>query len=393
MWLGTEPSRLRPFVEERITKNEGFKDDVLIDMVMRRMEDAPDAATFEASISVLMGDSAAGFTKALAELGSSFSGGTAQCDHVASAVANGSSSGAGPAGGCRIPELGRSGSDEVVAAAWKTAAGEYDEGEEEGEEEYDDEGEEDGAEYYDDGEESYDDEEGEEEYDDEEEELDADGGGYSEYEQQRRKLEQEERRREYEARVRQEALSRAPVPPPQLESDDKEMLKWAETAADIQQPPAAAACDRPDGPVAPADAPVGERAFPPAAPAQPIGPSQPLGVPAPIGGGHTARAVRLAYRSGPPHRRHCMRLTRWPLLRFSVPRLKVCCRLSTFFPRIWPFKRCRATQRPQAARPASLCPPTPRRRSPTLLRACSRLRMRSPSASSRCVCRQTRSVI
>ena len=65
-WLGTNAGRLRPFVEQRITEGEGFKDDVLIDMVMRRIEDAPDRAAFEASIAVLMGGSKANeFTVAL----------------------------------------------------------------------------------------------------------------------------------------------------------------------------------------------------------------------------------------------------------------------------------------------------------------------------------------
>eukprot|EP00900_Chrysochromulina_parva_P015559 jgi/Chrpa1/24003/Chrysochromulina_OHIO_Genome00026583-RA len=58
---------LRAWVADRVTELEGLRDDVLIDMVMRRIEEDSDwdRQSFEASVSILMGERAQGFTAAL----------------------------------------------------------------------------------------------------------------------------------------------------------------------------------------------------------------------------------------------------------------------------------------------------------------------------------------
>ena len=55
-------NRTREWVVDRVTELEGLKDDLLIDMIMRRIEDAPDKEHFQESVSVLMGDRANSFT-------------------------------------------------------------------------------------------------------------------------------------------------------------------------------------------------------------------------------------------------------------------------------------------------------------------------------------------
>ena len=57
--------KTRDWVVDRVTELEGLKDDLLIDMVMRRVEDAGSKEQFEESISVLMGERARSFTTAM----------------------------------------------------------------------------------------------------------------------------------------------------------------------------------------------------------------------------------------------------------------------------------------------------------------------------------------
>ena len=67
--LAVMPSstQLRAWVADRVTELEGLRDDVLIDMIMRRIEEDSDwdRPSFEASVSILMGERAQGFTSAL----------------------------------------------------------------------------------------------------------------------------------------------------------------------------------------------------------------------------------------------------------------------------------------------------------------------------------------
>ena len=58
-------NRTRERVVDRVTELEGLKDDLLIDMIMRRIEDAPDKEHFQESVSVLMGVRANSFTNDL----------------------------------------------------------------------------------------------------------------------------------------------------------------------------------------------------------------------------------------------------------------------------------------------------------------------------------------
>ena len=137
-----------------MTALEGLRDDVMIDMVMRRIEDmqigsspgAPaDLAAFEASLSILMGDRAHDFTGALwSFLGqpsdsatvsdipiasnSSKAGGVAPATHRVNGIAN------GPAGG----SSDQSAANPQYTVEGSEGSGEEDEYAEEGEE-YDDE--------------------------------------------------------------------------------------------------------------------------------------------------------------------------------------------------------------------------------------------------------------
>ena len=170
MWNGANQPAVRRFVEEYITAGEGFKDEILIDMVMRRLTDAPDSKAFEQSVSILMGDRAGGFTTALSGfLGNAKNISPIERAPVPSSKAQGKMPMVPP--GVVLPNqpqqpqqpppLPRHPDDEVDDSE---EDGYYDE---EGEEEYDDEEgeEEEGEEEY------YEDEsEGEEEYEDEGEE-------------------------------------------------------------------------------------------------------------------------------------------------------------------------------------------------------------------------------
>ena len=172
MWNGANQPSVRRFVEEYITAGEGFKDEILIDMVMRRLTDAPDSKAFEQSVSILMGDRAGGFTTALSGfLGNAKNISPIERAPVPSSKAQGKMPMVPP--GVVLPNqpqqqpqqpppLPRHPDDEVDDSE---EDGYYED--EEGEEEYDDEEgeEEEGEEEY------YEDEsEGEEEYEDEGEE-------------------------------------------------------------------------------------------------------------------------------------------------------------------------------------------------------------------------------
>ena len=160
MWLGPRAmsTATHDFVVARVTQIEGFRDDVLIDMVMRRMYDAPDKSSFEASISVLMGERAGGFTAALcAFLGVDNAASTTAAPTFPPKPPALPSASGGPAnGGPAYEEGGTNGVARCNGGAQYEEYGEEEYGEEEyGEEEYDDE--------YDEGEEEYSDEDEEEE--------------------------------------------------------------------------------------------------------------------------------------------------------------------------------------------------------------------------------------